>query len=61
MAVTATAKAIEKKSVQQMGVLVDPGKLAASPQVEILREQAAVLNPVYQISCILSDFKTKLP
>ena len=61
MAVKATAKAIEGKRAKQAGVLVDPGKLEASPKAEILREQAACLNPVNQISCILSDFKTKLP
>jgi hypothetical protein len=61
MAVNATAKAIERKRAKQTSVLVDPGKLEVSPKAEILREQAAFLNPVNQISSILSDFKTKRP
>jgi hypothetical protein len=60
MAVNATAKAVESKRAKQAGALVDPGKLEASPKAEILREQAASLNPVNQISCILSDLKIKL-
>lgn len=57
MAASATAKAIAKKSeiVDRMGTLVDPGMMEVSPKLELLRESAALLNPMYQISCLLEE------
>jgi hypothetical protein len=35
--------------------VIDPGKLDLGRDMELLRDQAASMNPHYQISCILSD------